>query len=689
MFPAYADVPGYPLVFPLFYGALAFFLLAVGRHLRVFAQVGPSQVFDSRSLRVRGLLVYVFGQAKLFKDFRPGLMHFVIFWGFLLLSIGTADAVAGGLIQAVVSWPWDGLLWAGVTAMQNVTAVLILVAIAYALWRRIVSKPRRLTLSRGSLVILGMIGGLVVAEFVAMAFEAARAGDLPGAFISNAVGSMLRSLDGAILDLGFALSWWLHMGLVAAFLVYLPGSKHLHIATSFFNVYFRKLAPRGELPAMDLEREDQTFGVRAIADLGWKDLLDSFSCTECGRCQDACPAWKTGKPLNPKELVMGIRHMALEAEGGMPLIPRGWSGRGASGRDGDPSAERLAARLVDTAIPYDAVWDCLTCGGCMEACPILIEHVDKIVALRRNLVLEDGRFPSELGAAFRNLEHTGNPWGQPPTARADWAKGLPFEVPTAAALEAEGRLDEIEVLYWVGCAASFDERNRKVARALVTCLHAAGVRFAILGKEESCTGDLARRLGNEYLYQTLAARNIEMLLRYGMERRTIVASCPHCFNTLGKEYPQLGGRFQVVPHSLYLRRLLAEGRLGLGPADGPASITIHDSCYLARYNDIVAEPRDVLSAAAGLELREMAKSGRNTFCCGAGGGRMWMEETRGTRVNAERTRQALATGAEVVATECPFCLTMMSDGLADAAVTAQSGSVRAMDLAELLVDRLV
>ena len=689
MFPAYADVPGYPLVFPLFYGALAFFLLAVGRHLRVFAQVGPSRVFDSTSLRVRGLLVYVFGQAKLFKDLRPGLMHFAIFWGFLLLTIGTADAVTGGLIQAVVSWPWDGALWAGIAAMQNVAVVLILVAIAYAFWRRLVTKPRRLTLSPGGFVILGMIGGLVAAEFVAKAFEAARAGDLPGAFISNAVGSMLRSLDGATLDLGFALSWWLHIGLVAAFLVYLPGSKHLHIATAIFNVYFRKLAPRGELPAMDLEREDQTFGVRAITDLGWKDLLDGFSCTECGRCQDACPAWKTGKPLNPKELIMGIRHMAVEAEVGMPLIPRGWSGRGASGGDGDPSAERLAARLVDAAIPYDAVWDCLTCGGCMEACPILIEHVDKIVGLRRNLVLEDGRFPSELVAAFRNLEHTGNPWGQPPTARADWAKGLPFEVPTAAALEAEGRLDEIEVLYWVGCAATFDERNRKVARALVACLHAAGVRFAILGNEESCTGDLARRLGNEYLYQTLAARNIETLLRYGMERRTIVASCPHCFNTLGKEYPQLGGRFQVVPHSLYLRRLLAEGRLGLGPADGPASITIHDSCYLARYNDIVAEPRDVLSAAAGLELREMAKSGRNTFCCGAGGGRMWMEETRGTRVNAERTRQALATGAEVVATECPFCLTMMSDGLADAAVTAQSGSVRAMDLAELLVDRLV
>jgi hypothetical protein len=328
MFPAYADVPGYPLVFPLFYGALAFFLLAVGRHLRVFAQVGPSQVFDSRSLRVRGLLVYVFGQAKLFKDLRPGLMHFAIFWGFLLLSIGTADAVTGGLIQAVVSWPSDGLLWAGVTAMQNVTAVLVLGAIAYALWRRLVSKPRRLTLSRGALVILGMIGGLVAAEFVAMAFEAARAGDLPGAFISNAVGSMLRSLDGAILDLGFALSWWLHIGLVAAFLVYLPGSKHLHIATSFFNVYFRKLAPRGELPAMDLEREDQTFGVRAIADLGWKDLLDGFSCTECGRCQEACPAWMTGGDATHSPKGVGARgeqrgrRICCSALGGSPCRRR-------------------------------------------------------------------------------------------------------------------------------------------------------------------------------------------------------------------------------------------------------------------------------------------------------------------------------------------------------------------------------
>jgi Fe-S oxidoreductase len=282
------------------------------------------------------------------------------------------------------------------------------------------------------------------------------------------------------------------------------------------------------------------------------------------------------------------------------------------------------------------------------------------------------------------MEGQANPWGQPPAARTDWTKGLPFEVPTVASLAAEGRLDQVEVLYWVGCAAAFDERNKKVARSFATCLNAAGVRFAILGQEESCTGDPARRMGNEYVWQILASGNVETLNRYAMGGRTIVTACPHCFNTIGNEYGQLGGRFRVVHHSVFLQGLLRDGRLRVADDGAAGSVTFHDSCYMARYNGVIAAPRDVLGAVPGLDLREMEKSGKSTFCCGAGGGRMWMEETRGTRINAERTRQALETGASTVATSCPFCMVMMKDGLADAA----AGSVTARDIAEVLAGSL-
>jgi Fe-S oxidoreductase len=385
--------------------------------------------------------------------------------------------------------------------------------------------------------------------------------------------------------------------------------------------------------------------------------------------------------------------MSIDAEQGIDIIPNSPIVRDTYGmQDTAPSATAIAAPIVDNAIPYDAVWDCVTCGACVEACPVLIEHVDKIVGLRRNLVLEESRFPGELTAAFRAMENQGNPWGQPSSERVAWTKSLPFEVPVVSSVAAAGGLDDLEVLYWVGCAAAFDTRNQKVARAVATCLHAAGVSFAILGQEESCTGDPARRMGNDYVFQMLAMGNVETLDKYRMGERTIVTACPHCFNTIGNEYGQLGGQYKIVHHSQYLAGLLESGRLQTVPEDAtastgdhrPGSVTVHDSCYLARYNDVIAPPRDVLGAA-GVSITEMDKAGRNTFCCGAGGGRMWMEETRGTRINEERTRQVLATGAETVATSCPFCMVMMSDGLA----AADGGSaVAAMDISEVLAARI-
>jgi Fe-S oxidoreductase len=684
MFEPFANVPFYPLVFPLFWGAAAFFALAMARHLRVFAAARNASPTERPLARLAGTIRYGLVQTRMFRDPAAGLTHFGIFWGFVLLTIGTANIVTGGLIQAVVSIPFDGLLWALVMALQNVVAVVVLVAVAAAIVNRLVIRPARLTLSVHALLILGLIGAVVATELFAQVFEVAAHGPIAGAFIANALGGALAGLGPDVTQALFALLWWAHMVLVAVFLCYLPFGKHLHIATAIPNIALRKLAPRGQLPAMDLEAEDAVFGVRTVADLSWKDLLDGFTCTECGRCQQACPAHATGKPLNPKTFIMGIRHEAVEAEAGLPLIPNSPSVR-ALGLDDTLSPEAVARPLVDTAIPYEAVWDCLTCGACVEACPVTIEHVDKIVGLRRNLVLEDSRFPQELTAAFRGMESVANPWGQPPSARLDWAKGLAFPVRTMKEVQAAGELDGLEVLYWVGCAAAFDDRNRRVARAVVTCLDAAGVSFAVLGQEESCTGDPARRMGNEYVFQVLAGQNIETLNRYAMGERTIVTACPHCFNTIGNEYGQLGGSFRIRHHSEFLAGLVADGRLVLG-ADGlpERSVTYHDSCYLARYNGVIAAPREVLGSIPGVELVEMGNSGRQTFCCGAGGGRMWMEETRGTRINAARTLQVLDTGASTVATACPFCMVMLRDGLTDAGRAEGADAVSAQDISELL-----
>ena len=624
----------------------------------------------------------------MFSDWRAGLLHAGIFWGFVLLTVGTLNSVTGGLLEAILKAPFDGVLWAAVTTMQNVVAVIVLGAILWAFERRFISRPARLTYTTDALVILGMIGGLVAAELFAEVFEVARYGDKPGAIVSNAIAPLLRGLDPVTLEAGFAVLWWAHIGIVSAFLVYLPFSKHLHIATSFSEHLLpqaraaRRVAGNGPREGgPDVRREDargsrlegspRRVHLHRVRPLPGRlpGLGDRAS-----RSTRRHSSWACGT-CRPRP-----------STGSTSFRTRRSSARRTASMTGC-RAERLSKPIVDDAIPFDAVWDCVTCGACVEACPVLIEHVDKIVGLRRNLVLEESRFPQELTAAFKNMEGAGNPWGQPASSRTDWTRGLPFEVPTVASLAAEKRLDELEVLYWVGCAAAFDERNKKVARAVATCLQAAGVRFAILGQEESCTGDPARRMGNEYVFQMLASGNVETLNRYAMGERTIVTACPHCFNTIGNEYGQLGGSFRIEHHSVFLSRLIDEGRLVVAPSDGEV-VTYHDPCYLTRYNGVAAAPREVL-AAAGVELVEMERHGNQTFCCGAGGGRMWMEEQRGTRINAERTRQALETGAGTVAVGCPFCMVMLKDGLADAGRGAGTdGEVVTRDISEVLAARV-
>jgi Fe-S oxidoreductase len=438
---------------------------------------------------------------------------------------------------------------------------------------------------------------------------------------------------------------WAHLCLVFAFLAYIPRSKHLHIATAVPNVWLARTRSRGRLEPLrfDVPEQEMRFGVATIADLTRKEVMDAFSCTECGRCQDACPAYATGKLLSPKLVIMGIRDQ-LFAEADGPIVGNG--------------------------VPEEMIWDCVTCGACVQACPVSIEHIDHIVDLRRSRVMVDATFPPEAETMLRDVERTSNPWGKPQTERAAWADELGVRV-------LEPGDPAPEYLYWVGCAAAFDERARASATATARLLQRAGVDFAILGPREACTGDPARRMGNEYVFQGCAEQNVATLNSQGVTK--IVASCPHCFNTLANEYGDFGGDFEVLHHSDLLSRLVDEGRLQPAPRGG--TVTYHDSCYLARHNDVVAQPRKLLHAIG--RPVEMARSGRKTFCCGAGGAHMWMEERGERQINVDRAREAVATGAETLAVACPFCTIMLDDG-----VRETGSAMRVADVATLLAESL-
>jgi Fe-S oxidoreductase len=585
-------------------------------------------------------------------------MHAFIFWGFLVLFPTIFMAVAA----IVDREPWlpesSPLLWlegqGWYALLVDLFAVLVLAGVVTAFWIRKVQRPRRFEGSHlgEADLILALIAGIVTtlllwhATLIALGLNPWPADWSP---VSNALSGLFG--DGTTTEVFERVFVWGHVLIILGFLTYLPHSKHLHIATAALNVFFSRTRARGRLEPLDFEAEDEAamrFGAGTAADLTWKQMLDAMSCTECGRCQDACPAFATGKALSPKLLVMGIRDQ-LFADGPAVLS------------NGDLSP------LVPSAVTDEVVWDCVTCGACVEVCPVSIEHVDHIVDLRRSLVMVDSNPPADLETMLRDVERNANPWGKPQTERAAWTDGLDVRV-----LEPGDPAPEI--LYWVGCAASFDERARTAAISTTKLLLAAGLDVAILGPRESCTGDPARRAGNEYVFQSFAQANVETLNEAGVTR--IVASCPHCFNTLANEYPDFGGRYEVVHHSELLAELVRDGRLE--PAAGDETITYHDSCYLARHNDVVAAPRELVGRI-GRPL-EMARSGKQTFCCGAGGAHMWMEE-RGTQINEERAREAAATGAETLAVACPFCTVMLDDG-----VRQTGGDLRVADVSTLLLE---
>lgn len=607
---------------------------------------------------------HVLGQRKLFQRFAPGLMHALIFWGFLVLLTTIAEAM-GQVVDPDFALPWVGRSgWLGL--IQDVFGVLVLVGIAIALWIRLVQRPERFIGShtREAYRILGWISWIILTLFLANATRIAQGiNESPAAWtpVSDALAQPFEGLSQTWLFALEQLFLWTHLLLVLGFLVYLTYSKHLHIATSFLNVFFASTEPRGALTPLPisleaLEAGEQSLGAATIVDLTRKELLDLYACTECGRCQSACPAWNTGKPLSPKLLVMNLRDQ-LFAEGPGILAAR------EHGQTPEP------APLVPDVVDDEVVWACTTCGACMHECPVDIEHVDTIVDLRRNLVMGESRFPKEAGALLRNLENANNPWGMPQTQRTAWADGL--DVPVLA----EGD-DPPEILYWVGCAGAFDDRARQIARSLAQLLRAARIPFAVLGPRELCTGDPARRIGNEYLFQTLAEANVQTLNGAGV--RTIVANCPHCFNTLRNEYPRYEGRFEVLHHTQLLDRLVREGRLRPS-RELQTLLAYHDPCYLGRHNGVYREPRALLERVPGVRTVEMPRHAERGLCCGAGGARMWMEERIGKRVNQERADEAASTGADTVGVACPYCLVMLDDGH-----RARGDEVRVLDVAQVL-----
>ncbi len=666
---------------------------------------------------IKTQVVEVFGQKKLLKWSIPGAAHFFVFWAFLILATVYFEAYAV-LLSRDAGWNWLVFNnWPVLGFAQDLISVLCLASLGVFAWIRIINAPQKLgRKSRfdgshlsGAWITLFMIFNVIWTLFLFRGAVSSRDiaegegnGYGVGAFVSHLLGKVLPD-NTTLIGVGLLL----HIGVMLVFLVFVLNSKHLHIFLAPINVLFsRRPNALGSIkPIMingealdaekmeDLEEEDfEKLGIGKVEDFSWKGMLDFATCTECGRCQSQCPAWNTEKPLSPKLLIMNLRDHAFakapyllagsdEAREGLSDKVKIEAERALVGpTEGDP-AQPTGGAVIDP----DVLWSCVSCGACVEQCPVDIEHVDHIMDMRRYQVIVESNFPAELTNIFKGLERKGNPWGMDPKGRMDWAKNLDFEVKQVG-VDVED-LDEVEWLFWVGCAGAYEDRAKKTTQAVAELLDMAGVTFAVLGDGETCTGDPARRAGNEIVFQQLAMQNAEVFKETKVKK--VVSTCAHCFNTLKNEYAEFGVELEVVHHTQLLNRLVREGKLIPLAPDAETEkkkITYHDPCFIGRHNKVYEPPRELLSVIPGAEFTEMPRNAEKSFCCGAGGAQMWMEETIGTRINVNRTKEAVATGADQIAVACPFCRVMLSDGLtAEQSEGNAREEVEVLDVAQMLL----
>lgn len=605
-------------------------------------------------------------QTKILREASGGTIHAWIFWGFLILLFAASNAVFTGFgIQHFYNFL--GPIYSAITFLIDLFCILIIIAVVWALLRRYIFKVKRLQVEGEKFeagFILFMIFVIVSSLLIENATAIVMQSDASNAYrpISASIAVFIPLEHSSIMH---EISFWVHILFILAFMNYLPYSKHLHVLTSIPNVFLGSLTPVNKLKPINFEAEGvEKFGVVDFEDLTWKQILDGYTCTHCGRCTSVCPANTTGKKLDPREIVMQIRHRTFDKA---PILLKQKKNIEIS----ENEKAILEKKFIGEYESIDALWQCTTCAACMQECPVMIEHVPAIIDMRRSLVMMEANFPTLLQNAFGNLETNATPWAFSQADRARWAEDL--------GIKQASEHPDFDVLFWVGCAGSYDDRAIKISRAFATLLQKAGVNFAILGTEEQCTGDVARRAGNEYLADMLMKANVETLNRYNVKK--IVTICPHCFNTLKNEYPDFGGKFEVIHHTEFLLNLINEGKLKLKPAKDIQEIAYHDSCYLGRYNEIYDKPRILLSKA-GYQIKEVARAADRGFCCGAGGAQMFMEETVGKRVNIERTEELLETGCSQIAVNCPFCTTMITDGTK----AKEAEDVKVRDIAEILLD---
>jgi Fe-S oxidoreductase len=652
-----------PTIFiPLLIVSLGVFAWSCWRRFSLVALGTAENRFDNVGTRVGEMLLYAFGQKRvLAKPF--GLNHFVIFWSFIILLVSNTEFLLHGVFPSVSLSRLPEGIYFPLMLVIDIVSFLALVAVVIAMVRRIVAPPYPEGRTIEALFILALIATLMLANF---GINGARISRLPEHYlaiagtympVSSIVAGLIPRSAGALV---FGVSWWAHAVALLMFMCYLPNSKHMHILTAIPNCFFRRLEKPNTQPREEFVG-GSPFGVDQADRFTWKDLLDSMACTECGRCQNVCPATTTGKPLNPRAVIHDIKVNLLE--------------NGTLLKKGASPAKPLIGEGGEGSVTEDVIWSCTTCGACLEACPVFIEQMPKIVKMRRHLIENEARFPEELLNLFENMEGRSNPWGIAPSERTKWCSQIeakPFDK------------DTTEYLLFVGCAGSFDSRSKHVSVALAQLLDKAGVSWGILGKDEKCCGDSLRRLGNEYVFDRMAKENVRVFTERGV--RKVITQCPHCFSTLKNDYKQYGLDLEVVHHTEFLRNLVQDGYLKLNGTSSELGATVfHDSCYLGRHNDVYDAPREVIELATGAVPAEMGRNRANAFCCGAGGGRMWMEEHLGERINLNRVKEALEEKPDTICVSCPYCLTMFEDGLKD----VKADGVKVRDIAEVLAEAVL